>query len=530
MSRTHLKSWSDLQDHYRDIQSHNLNTLFEKDPERFEHFHVNLDRMLLDYSKQQINEETISKLIALANECDLAAWRDKMFTGEIINTTEKRAVFHTALRNNEDNDLCVEGENVSTLIQETLNRVKKCSTQIHENGRFKDIINIGIGGSDLGAAMAYEALKPFSHRDLNVHFVSNVDGSHLDEVLRHVSPEQTLFIISSKTFTTQETMTNAQSAKDWLSHKLGSSEISDHFIACTQNVEKANDFGIKSDNIFPIWDWVGGRYSLWSAIGLPLCLGLGAENFQKLLDGAYAMDQHFKTAPFESNMPVMLGLIGVWNRNFCDYSAVSVVPYDQYLWRFPAYLQQLDMESNGKSVDRDLQKITDYKTGPLILGETGTNAQHAYFQLLHQGTDVTPCEFIAVAKSQKTITDHRKKLLANVLAQSKAMMEGKTTDDPNTSFAGNRPSCTVLLDELCPYTLGMLIALYEHKVFVQGVIWNINSFDQYGVELGKVLAKDVLSFIEDPDQDAQEQTDSSTSGLLEAIKNMRQNVEDSRKK
>ena len=515
MSKDSIKA--NLIDHCKYIKSTSIRNLFKDDASRFDKLSISIDHMLLDFSKQHINAETVKKLAAYASACDLENWRDRMFNGDIINISEQRAVLHTALRTKETTPILVDGEDIIPQISETLARVKNKAETIRTEKKFSHIVNIGIGGSDLGAAMAYEALKPFTDRDITLHFVSNVDATHLAEVLRVVDPARTLFIICSKTFTTLETMTNAHSARKWLEKELGTSELSHHFLACTQNVEIATEFGITEDNIFPIWDWVGGRYSLWSAIGLPLCIALGATQFQKFLDGAYAMDKHFKDAPLEKNIPVMLAMLGVWNRNFLNYPALSVVPYDQYLWRFPAYLQQLDMESNGKSCDRDGNPV-DYATGPLILGETGTNAQHAYFQLLHQGTDITPVEFIAFAKTQNPIGDHHKKLLANVIAQSKAMMEGKDSDDINTLFEGNRPSSTILLDELNPYTLGMLLSLYELKVFVQGVIWNINSFDQCGVELGKVLAKDILKFMES-DLDNID-TDSSTKGLLKAITQM----------
>lgn len=512
--RSDLDAWKILQDHAQETKGLQIKDLFDTDPNRFARFNLKYDGVLLDYSKQAVTTDTIKKLCGLAKSCDLEGWREKLYSGAKINMTEDRAVLHTSLRDPQHAPILVDGEDVNLVITETLERMQHFSNIIRKEKRFTHIINIGIGGSDLGAAMVYEALKPFCDRDFNMHFVSNVDATHLTEALREADPQKTLIIVTSKTFTTQETMTNAYSAKEWLSDKLGTNNLSEHLIAATQNVEAAKEFGVQDDHIFPIWDWVGGRFSLWSAIGLPLCIALGFDHFQSLLDGAHSMDDHFKSADFEHNMPVILAMIGIWNRNFLGYESLCITPYDQYLSRFSAYMQQLDMESNGKSVDRQNRKVP-YKTGPIILGDVGTNAQHAFFQSIHQGTTIIPCDFILNARSLNPIGDHQKKLLANAIAQSKALMDGLKTDDPHTSFDGNRPSNTILLDALTPYRLGMLIALYEHKIFVQGIIWNINSFDQCGVELGKDLAKQVVTSLDNLSDD---KMDSSTASLINLVK------------
>ncbi len=508
MSRSQLPEWVALESHTQHFDHARIKDLFEADPKRFDRFTLEHGPFFLDYSKQLITQETTQHLIALAQACSLNEWRDSMFSGQAINATEQRAVLHTALRTQKDDAIIVDDTNIIPDIRSTLSRMKSFSEKIRSEKRYTDIVNIGIGGSDLGASMANEALKPFCDRSINMHFVSNVDATHLVETLRTCTPEKTLFIVASKTFTTQETMTNARSAKQWLQDNLKDGNISEHFIAASINVEGAKQFGIAEEHIFPIWDWVGGRFSMWSAIGLPLCISLGFKAFEDMLKGAYEMDQHFLHAPFEKNMPVMMAMLGIWNRNFLKYPALSVVPYDQYLSRFPSYIQQLDMESNGKSIDRN-ENTVSYETGPLVLGDAGTNAQHAYFQLLHQGTQITPCDFIVSIRSQNPIGDHHEKLLANAIAQSKAMMEGRDSDDPHAYFEGNRPSNTLMIEEITPFTLGMLMALYEHKIFVQGIIWNINSFDQCGVELGKILAKEILNSA--PDDLS---TDASTAGLL----------------
>ena len=516
--RSDLKEWKALEKHAELYQDIHMRDLFEGDHKRFDKYNISHKSMLLDYSKQPISKETMDNLLALAKACDVEGWRNKMFSGEAINTTEERAVLHTALRSNDKAPIVIDGEDIVPNIQATLERMKEFSDNVRKAGEITHIVNIGIGGSDLGTSMIYQALKHFSNRDIELHFVSNIDATHLAEVLRLIDPKNTLFIITSKTFTTQETMTNAHSAKSWLQRTLSDVDVSKHFVAATQSTEKAKEFGIADDNIFPIWDWVGGRYSLWSAIGLPLCISLGFERFREMLDGAHSMDTHFVEADLKENIPIILALLGVWHRNFLGYEALSVVPYDQYLSLFPSYLQQLDMESNGKSVDRDNADIP-YDTGPIIIGGTGTNAQHAYFQLLHQGTTIVPCDFIVPAKSHNPIDGHHTKLIANALAQSKAMMEGRRHDDPNKTFDGNRPSNTIIIDELTPFTLGMLLALYEQKIFVQGIIWNINSFDQCGVELGKILAHQVGEFF--IQENEKSTTDASTTGLLNHIKTLR---------
>ncbi len=513
--RSELPEWKALEAEADRLSDTRIDTLFKDNPKRFDDFHVRAGSLLLDYSKQNITRETTDKLCALARACQLEEWRDKMFTGDRINMTENRAVLHTALRGQCGKDIFKDDKNIYDGIRATLEKMQHFTDSVRTEKNFTDVISIGIGGSDLGSVMASEALAPFTDRDITTHFVSNVDSTHLSEALRRVNPEKTLIIVVSKTFTTQETMTNATSARDWLRAKLGKDDVSDHFVAISQNIDGAKEFGINEENIFPIWDWVGGRFSIWSAVGLPLCLAIGYENFSKMLQGAHAIDKHFLDMQLEQNLPVILGLIGIWNRNFLNHNSLAVVPYDQYLHRFPAYLQQLDMESNGKSIDRNNREIP-YKTGPIIFGESGTNAQHAFFQLIHQGKEIIPCEFIMTLKSQNDLGDHQQKLLANVIAQSKALMDGKDDSDPHKKFKGNRPSNTLVLDELTPYTLGMLIALYEHKIFVQGVIWNINSFDQCGVELGKILAKQIIATTQN-NEDMPNQ-DSSTQALLDLIK------------
>ncbi len=508
--RSKLPQWEKLKTQKDELKDLQIKSLFKEDQKRFDNFHLCHENIMLDYSKQLITKEIMGDLISLAKACDIEGWRKKMFEGEAINMTENRAVLHTALRGRGDSPIIVNGENIVPKIKHTLERMREFSDKIRKEKKYTHIVNIGVGGSDLASSMAYEALKHYSDRDVNVHFVSNIDATHLSEVLRLVEPEKTLFIVTSKTFTTQETITNAQSAKAWLQDRLGTKDVSDHFAAISQNIDLAKEFGIEEQNIFPIWDWVGGRFSLWSAVGLILCIAIGFDNFQKLLDGARSMDEHFLNAPLDANMPVILAMIGIWNRNFLKRPSLSVTLYNQYLWQFPAYLQQLEMESNGKSIDRNNMPI-DYETCPIILGGIGTNAQHAYFQMIHQGTDIIPCDFIMVAKTHNHIDGHHEKLLANAIAQAKALMDGREDKNPHKSFSGNRPSSTIIIDELTPYCLGTLLALYEHKVFVQGIIWNINSFDQCGVELGKMLAKQIIETPENMDMD------SSSAGLLKYI-------------
>ena len=520
VKRTDLPSWIALQAMAVKSKRYNISEMFATDPDRFKRFHAEIDGMLIDYSKQCVDEDIMQALFALAEDCDLENWRDKLFRGEKINNSENRAVLHTALRSPAYEAVQVDGQNVQPVIHGALAKVKAFCSEIEESKEFEHVVNIGIGGSDLGPHMTYEALKPFSNRDIDMHFVSNVDASHLAETLRVCDPEKTLFIVTSKTFTTQETMTNAGSARAWITEQLSKEDVSKHFAAVSSNVEGAKDFGVAEDRIFPMWDWVGGRYSMWSAVGLPLAIGLGFENFQSILAGGHAMDRHFRTADLSENIPVLLALTGVWNRTFLGHEMVALLPYSQYLHKFPSFIQQLDMESNGKSVDRNGAPV-DYQTGPIVFGEAGTNGQHAFYQLLHQGQTVVPSEFIAVIKGENDLADHQEKLLSNVLGQSKAMMDGKKDADLQKSFEGNRPSTTIVLDQLDPYTLGMLVALYEHKVFVQGVIWNLNSFDQWGVELGKKIAGQVLAYLDEnegEDKPVTGELDSSTAALIDRIR------------
>ena len=461
-------------------------------------YKLSFDGLTLDYSRNLLDEKVLALLQQLAMQQDVAGWRDKMFAGAAINHTENRAVMHTALRSPKGAEIFVDGKNIRPLIGRVKDRLYAFAEQVR-SGAWKgatgkcitDIVNIGIGGSDLGPKMVTEALKPFHDRELDVHFVSNIDSTHLVEVLRRCKAETTLFIIASKTFTTIETLTNAQTARDWLVEALGEDAVAKHFVAVAAAPEKVAAFGIDTQNMFEFWDWVGGRYSVWSAIGLPLILAIGPQGFEQFLAGAHAMDKHFQTAPLLENLPVLMGLIGVWNRNFLHCPALAVLPYDQYLEHFPAYLQQLDMESNGKSVDRD-GNVVDYDTGPIIFGEPGTNGQHAFYQLIHQGTTIIPCDFIVTHKAQNPRGAHHHILLANALAQPEALARGRTLSEAEGKthkvFTGNRPSNILHLDELDPYHLGMLIALYEHKVFTQAAVWNLNAFDQFGVELGKEMA------------------------------------------
>ncbi len=513
--------WKALKSHRRAMENTQMRDLFAADPTRFERFSLKYEGLLFDYSKHRITDETIGLLTDLARACDLEAWRDKMFAGEKINESENRAVLHTALRRPADENVIIDGEDIMPFIHKTLFRMRDFSNSVrdgswtgHTGKPIETVVNIGIGGSDLGPYMVCEALTPHAECSVSVRFVSNVDGAQITDILRDCNPETTLFIIASKTFTTQETMTNATTAKAWLLDALkDENAIARHFVALSTNEEAVTAFGIAPENMFPFRDWVGGRYSLWSAIGLSICCAIGFYEFEDLLRGAHAMDTHFRTAPLESNMPVIMALLGIWYRNFWDAESMAVLPYSQHLHRFPAFLQQLDMESNGKSVDRN-GTIVDYATGPVVFGEPGTNGQHAFYQLIHQGKALIPCDFIAPVQSPSPHGHHHDILLANMFAQARALMEGRdlanSDNDPQKVFDGNRPSTTILMDRLDPFQLGMLIALYEHKVFVQGIIWNINSFDQWGVELGKVLAKGILETITDG---TSQDTDSSTAGL-----------------
>jgi glucose-6-phosphate isomerase len=538
---TETKAYTYLADHFIDISEKSLKELFEEDKDRFEKFSLLFDDILLDFSKNRINDTTLALLMQLARECKLDEAIKAMFNGEVINQTEGRPVLHIALRNQSAQAINVGGKNVMEDVNRVLDKMRSFSEQII-SGNWKgytgkaitDVVNIGIGGSDLGPVMVTEALKAYKNH-LKMHFVSNIDGTHIVETLKTVDPETTLFLVASKTFTTQETMTNAHSAREWfLQSGASEPDIAKHFAALSTNAKDVAAFGIDTENMFEFWDWVGGRYSLWSAIGLPIALSLGFDNFKELLAGAHAADQHFQNTEFESNVPVIMALLGIWYINFFDAETQAILPYDQYMHRFAAYFQQGDMESNGKHVDRNGNDVT-YETGPVIWGEPGTNGQHAFYQLIHQGTRLIPCDFIAPAQSLNPIGEHHPILLSNFFAQTEALMNGKTeeqiveelTKDGKTEeeikklapfkvFEGNRPTNSFLLKKVTPYTLGTLIALYEHKIFVQGIIWNIFSFDQWGVELGKQLAKSILPQLKD---DAEVSShDASTNGLINQYK------------
>ncbi|WP_037459860.1 glucose-6-phosphate isomerase [Skermanella stibiiresistens] len=539
---TDSSAWQALAAHRSRIDGVHTRDLFARDSDRFSRFSARLGDLTLDYSKNGITEETVGLLLDLARQLDVAGWRDRMFSGERINTTEDRAVLHTALRNRSNRPVIVDGKDVMPEINAVLARMGRFARAVrdgawtgHDGSQMTDVVNIGIGGSDLGPYMACEALKPYGHPDLRMHFVSNVDGTHMAETLKKCRPATTLFIIASKTFTTQETLTNAHTARAWFLETVGDeTAVAKHFVAVSTNQAEVAKFGIDTENMFEFWDWVGGRYSLWSAIGLPIALAIGMDNFEAMLAGAHEMDEHFRTAPPEANLPLLLGLIGVWNANFLGADSYAVLPYDQYMHRFPAYLQQLDMESNGKSVDRSGNRV-DYATGPILFGEPGTNGQHAFYQLIHQGTRVVPADFLAPVHSQNPIGKHHRILLSNFLAQPEALMRGKNAEEvraelegagvigealealvPHKIFEGNRPTNSILFEKLDPRTLGMLVALYEHKVFVQGIIWNINSFDQWGVELGKQLAKVILPELTEASDPVGH--DSSTSALIQACR------------
>ena len=532
-------AWKQLFAHFEQ-NDFELRTLFQYNPERFNQFSVKRENFLFDYSKNLIDQRTKELLLNLAEECKLKEAISAMFSGEIINETENRAVLHTALRDFSDREILVDGENIKPDIKRVLDQMKSFSEKVisgdhkgFSDKEITDVVNIGIGGSDLGPVMVVSALKHFKTR-LNVHFVSNVDGNHIAETVKNLNPETTLFIIASKTFTTQETMTNAESAKNWFLKSGKLEDVAKHFVALSTNVEAVKNFGIAEENIFEFWDWVGGRYSLWSAIGLSIVLAVGYDNFEQLLKGAFDTDQHFQNADFSENIPVIMGLLGIWYRNFYAATSYAILPYSQYLDRFAAYLQQGDMESNGKCVDRN-GEFVQYETGPIIWGEPGTNGQHAFYQLIHQGTELIPSDFIAYVKSCNEVSDHQEKLLANFFAQTEALAFGKTHDEAEADlkasgksndeieklvnykvFHGNTPTNSLLFNELTPFSLGQLIAMYEHKIFVQGVIWNIFSFDQFGVELGKVLAGKILTELKNSDEIKDH--DSSTNGLMNYFK------------
>ncbi|EFO7858208.1 glucose-6-phosphate isomerase [Salmonella enterica] len=539
---TQTSAWQALQKHYDEMKDVTIAELFAKDSDRFAKFSATFDDlMLVDFSKNRITEETLAKLQDLAKETDLAGAIKSMFSGEKINRTEDRAVLHVALRNRSNTPIIVDGKDVMPEVNAVLEKMKTFSEAII-SGQWKgytgkaitDVVNIGIGGSDLGPFMVTEALRPYKNH-LNMHFVSNVDGTHIAEVLKKVNPETTLFLVASKTFTTQETMTNAYSARDWFLKTAGDEKhVAKHFAALSTNAKAVGEFGIDTANMFEFWDWVGGRYSLWSAIGLSIILSVGFDNFVELLSGAHAMDKHFSTTPAEKNLPVLLALIGIWYNNFFGAETEAILPYDQYMHRFAAYFQQGNMESNGKYVDRNGNAV-DYQTGPIIWGEPGTNGQHAFYQLIHQGTKMVPCDFIAPAITHNPLSDHHQKLLSNFFAQTEALAFGKSREVveqeyrdqgkdpaqlehvvPFKVFEGNRPTNSILLREITPFSLGALIALYEHKIFTQGAILNIFTFDQWGVELGKQLANRILPEL--GDDKAISSHDSSTNGLINRYK------------
>lgn len=539
---TQSDAWQALQAHHQVMSRVHMRDLFDKDPQRFKKFSLQFDDLLLDYSKNIITEETLSLLLDLARQGKVSDWIGRMFSGDRINITENRAVLHIALRNRSNRPILVDGEDVMPSVNRVLTQMRSFSEAVRSgqwrgySGRsISDVVNIGIGGSDLGPVMVTEALKPYGKDGLNVHFVSNIDGTHIAETLKHLNPETTLFIVASKTFTTQETRVNAQTAKQWLLKSAGDpGAVAKHFVALSTNAEEVAAFGIDTRNMFEFWDWVGGRYSLWSAIGLSIAIYIGMDNFEQLLAGAHAMDEHFRAAPPEQNMPVTLALIGIWYNNFFGAQTHAILPYDQYLHRFPAYFQQGDMESNGKSVTRD-GEVVDYATGPIIWGEPGTNGQHAFYQLIHQGTRIIPADFIAPIETHNPLGEHHAILLSNIFAQTEALMKGKTATEaraeleqagvrgealekllPHKVFSGNKPTNSLMLQKITPKTLGSLIALYEHKIFVQGIVWNINSYDQWGVELGKQLAKAILPELKDDKKVSAH--DASTNGLINHYK------------
>jgi glucose-6-phosphate isomerase len=539
---TQYPIWEKLCQHQQTMASTHMRDLFADDAQRFNKFSLNFADLLLDYSKHRINDETLPMLFQMAREAQVENWRERMFAGEKINTTEDRAVLHTALRNRSNTPVMVDGHDVMPDINGVLAQMRKFSDSVRNGSwlgysgkKITDIVNIGIGGSDLGPVMVCDALQPYASPDLAVHFVSNIDGAHLMRALNVCHPETTLFIVASKTFTTQETMTNAHSARQWfLQAAVDDAHVAKHFVALSTNLSAVEHFGIDASNMFTFWDWVGGRYSLWSAIGLSIALYVGMDQFEQLLAGGHEMDNHFKTAPLEQNMPVIMALLGVWYNNFFHVDTQAILPYDQGMSRFPAYLQQADMESNGKFIDRQGERVK-HKTGPVIWGEAGTNGQHAFYQLIHQGTQTVPCDFLMPIHSHYAIGKHgdahHKILLANFLAQTQSLMLGKTKQEaraeleaqhlsgealenllPHKVFEGNRPSSSILFDKLTPNTLGKLIALYEHKIFVQGIIWNINSYDQWGVEYGKQMAQKILPQLTSDDMVSN--YDSSTNGLI----------------
>ena len=542
---TETNAWHQLKQHYEEMKMASMKKMFHEDADRFSKFSASIDDIIFDYSKNIINEKTIQWLLHLAEECKVKEAMEAMFNGDKINETENRSVLHVALRNFSKDPVCTEGKDVMPLVKKVLKQMKNFCDKVH-NGEWRGysgkkiryIVNIGIGGSDLGPLMVTEALKPYWIEGIQTYFVSNVDGTHIAETLKKIKPERTLFLIASKTFTTQETMTNAHTAREWFLKKAKDEKhIAKHFAALSTNEKEVVKFGIDKKNMFEFWDWVGGRYSLWSAIGLSIALTIGYKNFEQLLRGGHETDKHFRAAPFEKNIPILMALVGLWYTNFFGSQTEAILPYDQYMHRFAAYFQQGNMESNGKSVNRNGEPVT-YSTGPVIWGEPGTNGQHAFYQLIHQGTILIPCDFIATAQTHNPIGDHHQKLISNFFAQTEALMNGKTDEEaqeelekagltpeeiakllPFKVFAGNKPTNSILIKKITPYSLGKLIALYEHKIFVQGVIWNIYSFDQWGVELGKQLANKILPELQDDNN--VETHDSSTNNLINLYKQMR---------
>ncbi len=540
---TQSAAWQALARHHSAMREVHMRDLFASDERRFERFSIEVGDLLFDYSKHRVTEETMKLLFDLARQARVAEWRDRMFSGEKINRTENRAVLHVALRNRSNRPILVDGQDVMPEVNAVLAKMRAFTDSVrsgawrgHTGKRITDVVNIGIGGSDLGPAMASMALRPYWHPEMRGHFVSNVDGTHLAETLRVVDPEQTLFIVASKTFTTQETLMNARSARAWLVEKLGGeAAVPKHFVAVSTATEEVKKFGIDPTNMFAFWDWVGGRYSMWSAVGLSIELLIGADHFEEMLAGGHAVDEHFRSAPLEKSAPVIMAMLGVWYSNFFGAETHAILPYDQYMARFPAYFQQGDMESDGKRVDREGRFIEDYTTGPVVWGEPGTNGQHAFYQLIHQGTRLVPCDFLAPLESQNPMGKHHEVLLANFFAQTEALMRGKTPEEarqelvaqklppervdeltPHKSFPGNRPTTSIVFPKVTPKTLGMLVATYEHKIFTQGIVWNIFSFDQFGVELGKQLAKKIEPELEKPGAIASH--DSSTNALINRYK------------
>lgn len=538
-------SWQALKEHFSEMKNTKMKDLFASDKQRFKKFSLQFDSILFDYSKNIITDKTLRLLLQLANETKLKTGIEAMFKGEAINETENRSVLHVALRNFSKNPMYAEGSDVMPLVKKVLRKMKTFCEAVHDGThrgytgkKIHYIVNIGIGGSDLGPLMVTEALKPYWVDKIQTYFVSNVDGTHIAETLKKIDPERTLFLVASKTFTTQETMTNAHTARNWFLKKAKDPKhVAKHFIALSTNETEVVKFGIDKNNMFGFWDWVGGRYSLWSAIGLSIALTIGYKNFEQLLKGAFSADEHFRNTSFDKNIPILMAVIGLWYTNFFGSQTESILPYDQYLHRFAAYFQQGNMESNGKTIDRNGAKV-EYATGPVIWGEPGTNGQHAFYQLIHQGTVLIPCDFIAPAQSHNPIGDHHPKLLSNFFAQTEALMNGKTADEaraelekqglseekierllPYKMFEGNKPTNSFLIKKITPFSLGQLIALYEHKIFVQGVIWNVFSFDQWGVELGKQLANKILPELQN--EDVVTSHDSSTNGLINAWKQMK---------